>query len=354
MEPILSIRNISKRFSGNNRFAVKDFSLEVRKGEIVALLGESGCGKTTILRIISGFEDIDSGQIILDGVEVAGNNAFIEAEKRGVGIVFQDYALFPNKTVEQNIAFGLYKLPNQNRIKRVQDALILCGLEGLEKRYPHQVSGGQKQRVALARALAPRPKMILFDEPFSNIDTLMKAQMRTDIGKILRQTETTAIFVTHDTRDVLSLADNVAVIREGVLQQIGKPSEVYRNPSNSYVARFFGKTNLLKATSVPGGFQTSLGFLSSDQACEKNNSRVLLSVRPDDFEVCNPNTNNCFMGKVIHDNYMGNIRELTLEVPNPGGQQTELLLNVAQELKIEGAVCCFRQKSNCDPGILEH
>ncbi|HSV88818.1 MAG TPA: ABC transporter ATP-binding protein [Bacteroidales bacterium] len=354
MKSLLVISNLSKKFAGNKRFAVLDFSITVNNGEIVALLGESGCGKTTILRMISGFELPDRGSIVLDGVEVSGDNVFMKPEKRGVGIVFQDYALFPNKTVEQNIAFGLFRFDKQTQKLRIAGALELCGLEEFTKRYPHQLSGGQKQRVALARALAPHPKVLLFDEPFSNIDTLRKAQMRSDIGKILRQTQTTAIFVTHDTRDALSLADRISVIKEGECQQTGTPAYIYRNPVNSYVASFFGKTNLFDATPVPGGFQTPFGFISSKRENQCSKSRVLLSLRPEDFELCNPGALGCFRGKVVKDHYLGSIRELTLEVCDCEGHNPELLLYVDQGLKLEDAFCNFRQKNDCEPGILEN
>lgn len=354
MNPILSIQNISKKFTGNKQFAVRDFSIEVKKGEVVALLGESGCGKTTVLRMVAGFEMPDSGNILLDGVEVFGRSAFVEPEKRDVGIVFQDYALFPNKTVEQNLAFGLFRYDKDTRKKKISEVLEVCGLEDFTKRYPHQLSGGQKQRVALARALAPQPKVLLFDEPFSNIDTLRKAQMRADIGKILRQTQTTSIFVTHDTRDVLSLADRVAVIKEGICQQVGSPVEVYRNPVNSYVARFFGKTNLIDASPVIGGFQTPMGFISSKKDLHHIQSKVLLSLRPEDFELCNPDAYGCFKGKIIKDQYLGSTRELTLAVTDCADCGAELLLYVDQSVKLEDAFCSFRQKTEREPIILQN
>jgi len=353
MTPLLKISHVSKKFPGNKRPAVHDFSLEVNKGEIVALLGESGCGKTTILRMVSGFEIPNSGSVILDGVEVAGDHRFVAPERRGVGIVFQDYSLFPNKTVEQNIAFGLFRFHKNIQKQRILDVLEVCGLEDFTKRYPHQLSGGQKQRVALARALAPQPKVLLFDEPFSNIDTLRKSQMRSEIGKILRQTQTTSIFVTHDTRDVLSLADRVSVIKEGVCQQTGTPADVYRYPVNTYVARFFGKTNLFDAVPAPGGFQTPMGLINSKNNNRVPNSKVLLSIRPEDFELCSPGTDGCFRGRVVNDLYMGSIREITLNVCDCAEQNPELLLYVGQDLKISGDYCFFRQKEDCEPGILE-
>lgn len=353
MPPLLTISHISKKFPGNRRPAVDDFSLEVNEGEIVALLGESGCGKTTILRMVSGFEVPDWGSIVLGGVEVAGDHGFLAPERRGVGIVFQDYALFPNKTVEQNIAFGLFRFNKNLQKQRILDVLEVCGLEEYTKRYPHQLSGGQKQRVALARALAPQPKVLLFDEPFSNIDTLRKSQMRSEIGKILRQTQTTSIFVTHDTRDVLSLADRVSIIKEGVCQQTGTPADVYRYPVNAYVAQFFGKTNFLDAISVPGGFQTSMGLINSKNSVHLPKSKVLLSIRPENFELCSPGTDGCFKGKLVNDHYMGSIREITLNVCDCAGQNPELFLYVGQDLKISGEYCFFRQKDDCEPGILE-
>jgi iron(III) transport system ATP-binding protein len=236
---MLKIRRLTKRFMRSGAAAVNDFSLDVKRGEIVALLGESGCGKTTILRMIAGFETPTEGEIWLGDKQVCGRHVFTEPENRGVGIVFQDYALFPHMTILENITFGLFRMPKRQQQEKAASIMELTGLKGLEKRYPHQISGGQKQRVALARAMAPEPAIILFDEPFSNVDTALRRQIRCDIHQILQRTGVTAIFVTHDVRDVMTLADRLVIIKEGLVVQTGPPEVVKASVGNEYVSSFF-------------------------------------------------------------------------------------------------------------------
>ena len=236
---MLKIRGLTKRFSGSGSYAVKDFSLSVERGEIVSLLGESGCGKTTILRMVAGFETPSAGEIWLNGKLVFGNQTFVEPESRGVGIVFQDYALFPHMTVLQNIIFGLFRMSKQQQLEKAAVIMKLTGLTGLERRYPHQISGGQKQRVALARAMAPEPAIILFDEPFSNLDTTLRKKMRYEIKDIIQKAELTAIFVTHDTRDAIILSDKVFVLKDGLTVQTGKPMDIAMRPENDYISGLF-------------------------------------------------------------------------------------------------------------------
>lgn len=236
---ILQLNNISKRFKGSREAVLKNFSIEVAHGEVLAILGESGCGKTTLLRVIAGFETPDSGEVWLNGRVVSSDSVFLEPEQRGVGIVFQDYALFPHKTVLENIVFGLFRLPGRQQLEKAQAMMELTGLTGLEDRYPHQVSGGQKQRVALARALAPEPGIILFDEPFSNVDIPLRRQIRNDIQQILQKTGVTAIFVTHDIRDVITLANRLVVMRDGIILQSGSVDTVVNNPVDDYTRGFF-------------------------------------------------------------------------------------------------------------------
>jgi iron(III) transport system ATP-binding protein len=240
---ILELKNIWKTFEKNNAPAVMDFSLDVFQGQKIALLGESGCGKTTILRMIAGFEVPDKGSVTLAGKTMSDVSVFVEPENRGIGIVFQDFALFPHKTILQNISYGLFRYAKEIRKEMVNSILQITGLEGLEKRYPHQLSGGQKQRVALARALAPKPNVILLDEPFSNIDTLRKDMMREYIMDILNKTNSTAIIVTHDTKDALAIADKMVILKNGQTIQTGSPEEVFNHPQNRYVADFL-KSNV--------------------------------------------------------------------------------------------------------------
>lgn len=237
---ILELKNIWKTYDSGAMPAVMNFTLDVFQGEKIALLGESGCGKTTILRSIAGFEVPDKGSVTLAGKTMSSDSVFVQPEKRGIGIVFQDYALFPHKTIIQNVSYGLFRYSKDERTELAYSILAISGLEGLENRYPHQLSGGQKQRVALARALAPKPKIILLDEPFSNIDTLRKDMMREYIMEILNKTNSTAIIVTHDTKDALAISDKMVILKNGQTIQQGTTKEVYNQPKSRYVADFLG------------------------------------------------------------------------------------------------------------------
>ena len=319
---VLQAKNLSKKYPGSLQKAVSDFTLEVSKGEILALLGESGCGKTTVLRMISGFEISDTGELYLNSKLISGEGIFIEPEKRGVGIVFQDYALFPHKTVSENIGFGLFRTTKTERLKRIGEVMQLTGLNGLEARYPHQISGGQRQRVALARALAPDPGLILFDEPFSNIDTVLKNQIRGEIRDILRQSGATAIFVTHDTKDVLAIADRALVLKEGKTLQIDTPGNLYQKPINSYVASFFGKSNLISAKPVKNGFETAIGFIPSENGLYLDKPKVSLSIRPESFQITKPNEQAAMKGRVLSQKFFGEYTELVVEVSAKGNPET--------------------------------
>ncbi|WP_338791684.1 ABC transporter ATP-binding protein [Bernardetia sp. MNP-M8] len=225
-------------------YAVDDISFSLKKGETLALLGESGSGKTTLLRMIAGLEKPSKGSITLQNKLVFDNNStFIKPEKRNVGLFFQHYALFPHLTVFENIAYGLSsKLYNKSQKKeRVAEMLALVELPNYEKRFPHELSGGQQQRIALARALAPNPELLLLDEPFSNLDEQLKGEVRHQIKTILEKTQTTTILVTHDLQDALSLANQLAVMRNGKIEQLDNPQKLYQNPNTSYVATLFGE-----------------------------------------------------------------------------------------------------------------
>lgn len=233
-EPVINCAGVTKQFGVIK--AVDNLDLVLQKGQILALVGPSGCGKTTLLRLLSGFERVDGGSISIEGVIVDGGGVFIPPERRRVGIVVQEYALFPHMTVADNVAYGLAR--SNGRIGRVHEVLTLVGMMEMEKRYPHQLSGGQQQRVALARALAPMPNVVLLDEPFSNLDAHLRRHLREEIKGILRQTNATAALVTHDIQDALAVGDLVAVMREGHIEQIGPPSELKDRPINDYVRDF--------------------------------------------------------------------------------------------------------------------
>lgn len=263
---LLKLDRISKRFSDTP--VVDSVSLKLRKGELLSLLGSSGCGKTTLLRLIAGFERPQSGSIELSGQEVAGANRWLPPEQRDIGMVFQDYALFPHLTVAQNVGFGLQKShrkrsshPPQQAKKMIAEAIGQVGLSGLEKRYPHELSGGQQQRVALARALAPQPALILLDEPLSNLDVQVRSHLRQEIRSILKTTGSTAIFVTHDQEEALSISDRVAVMNQGRLEQLATPERLYNEPATRYVADFVTQGNFLPAMYDGKGWKTAIGTL---------------------------------------------------------------------------------------------
>lgn len=220
---------------------LKNINININKGEILAVLGESGSGKSTLLRLISGFETSQSGSLSIDNVKLFEGLHKTPVEKRGIGFVFQDYALFPHLTVEENVKFGINKKNKKEQNTRVSDLLQLVELEAFSKKYPHELSGGQQQRIALARALAPNPKVILFDEPFSNLDANLQGKIRAELKKILNKTQTTALFVSHNKEDALHIADKAIVLYKGEILQEGLPQEIYDSPCNPYVAHLFGK-----------------------------------------------------------------------------------------------------------------
>lgn len=248
MKTILNITSLFKTFNKGKLKVINAINLSIKRGEIIALVGESGSGKTTLTRIISGLEIQEQGSIELNGITVANDSVFIPPEERNIGMVFQDYALFPHLTVFENIGYGVSK--NEDKIKRIQYVLELVGLQEFKKRYPHQLSGGQQQRVALARALALKPNLLILDEPFSNLDVILKMQLRDEIHSILKQTNTTTIFVTHDMKDAIAIADKIVVLKEGEIVQYGTAKKLYKKPNNFYVASLFSPVIKLSSTDL--------------------------------------------------------------------------------------------------------
>ncbi len=318
---ILHLDRISHQFANSVKPAVNQVSFKLRQGDLLGLLGSSGCGKTTLLRMIAGFERPQSGIIELAGQTVADESIWQPPERRDVGMVFQDYALFPHLTVAQNIAFGLEQ-PRRKRFstKQIQhlvaDAIALVGLTGLEKRYPHELSGGQQQRVALARALSPQPALVLLDEPLSNLDVQVRLRLRQEIRDILKTSQTTAIFVTHDQEEALSMCDLVAVMSEGNLEQIGTPEDIYQNPKSRFVAEFVTQANFLPAHWVNDGWQTEIGWFESDRLSpDYSPDRAEVMIRQEDLQLVTDKTSQV----VIRDRqFLG--REYRYWLVTPSGQ----------------------------------
>lgn len=281
---VIRLEQVSKHYGGDTIPAVEEITFSIEQGEILVLLGPSGCGKTTTLRLIAGFEAPDGGWIQIGGRMVAHDKIFLPPEQRGVGMVFQDYALFPHLTVLENVAFGLRHLGAERQRNRIAEALNLVGLSALERRYPHELSGGQQQRVALARALAPSPQVVLLDEPFSNLDADMRTQMREDVSSILRQAGSAAIFVTHDQEEAFVLADRVGVLNLGRLEQLDRPEAIYHTPASRFVARFVGSADFIPGLVQGTSIATELGMFPSQRGCAAGRT-VEMMIRPDDIDL---------------------------------------------------------------------
>lgn len=259
-EPVLELKNISQAYGQN--MVVKDLSLSLQKGKIGCLLGESGCGKTTVLRTIAGFEPLQSGEIHLNGQVVSRQGWSLPPARRAVGMVFQDYALFPHLTIFENVAFGLKGMNHIQEAIRVKEMLDLVGLSGAQSKYPHEISGGQQQRVALARALAPRPELLLMDEPFSNLDVTLRERLSMEVRDILKDYGATALFVTHNQYEAFAVADEIGVMHHGKMLQWSHAHELYHRPTDRQVADFVGEGALLAGiVGSGGGVETSLGRL---------------------------------------------------------------------------------------------
>ncbi|MEM1270073.1 MAG: ABC transporter ATP-binding protein [Bacteroidota bacterium] len=283
--PLLSVEQLTKRFVASGPPVVDAVSFEVHPGEFFALLGPSGCGKTTTLRLIAGFERPDAGRISCDGQLVCATDAHLPPEQRGIGFVFQDYALFPHLCVLDNVQFGLSGRPRNERTKRAQSMLERVGLAEFADRFPHQLSGGQQQRVALARALAPSPRLLLLDEPFSNLDALLRQTTRHDVRTLLRDEGVSALLVTHDQEEAFTLADRVAVMNAGRIEQIATPEELYARPQSRFVANFLGPTNLMPAHAEGDTAQSPLGKIQLDRPAH---GPVLLALRPEHLALLPP------------------------------------------------------------------
>ena len=284
MRWLITLENVSKSYVPTGPAAVDALSLGVAQAEILALLGPSGCGKTTTLRLIIGFEAPDAGRIEIEGRVVADARRFVPPEARGIGMVFQDYALFPHLTVARNVAFGLRGVTARERERRTGRILELLDLEGVEARYPHELSGGQQQRVAVARALAPGHPILLLDEPLSNLDADLRVQVRAQLRGLLKRMGQTAIIVTHDQDEALEIADRIGILHQGRLEQLDSPEALYLRPATRFVARFLGGASFVPGTVQRDGIDTALGrFLNTGNFPQGMAVEVML--RPDEVAI---------------------------------------------------------------------
>lgn len=287
-----------------------DISLVAEPGEVLCLLGPSGSGKTTLLRIAAGIESQSSGRVLLNNREIAGPNVFLPPEQRSIGLVFQDFALFPHMTILENVRFGLTALSRIEGRAEALAALSRVGLDAYAESYPHALSGGQQQRVALARALAPRPAVLLMDEPFSGLDSRLKDSVRAETLAILRQSRATAIIVTHDAEEAMRLADRIALLRDGRLVQVGTAEDLYLRPANLFAAGFFSELNVLSGRVSGGRVETPLGNVDAGRF--SNGTAVTVAIRTNGFEVSE--VEGKAEARVLSRRYLGVVEQLELAV----------------------------------------
>ena len=303
MGNIINIKNINVSYGKNH--VLKNVNIDIKEKDFFTFLGPSGCGKTTLLRLIAGFEQSQSGELFIDGKEVSKLNPW----ERDVGLVFQNYALWPHMTVFKNISFGLEekKVPKNEINDRVDEVLELVGMQELKHRYPYQLSGGQQQRVALARTIVVRPKVLLLDEPLSNLDAKLRNQMRIELLELHNKLQITTIFVTHDQEEANSISDNIAIFNEGIIQQVGAPIELYNNPENLFVANFLGTINVFNGELQNGSFKSTKNFELKNIKSE-NKTKCSLLIRPQNISfIRRSDSDQAFKGKIEGKEFLGNI-----------------------------------------------
>lgn len=326
--PILELDRVSRRFG--DRPALRDVSLEIMRGEVVCLVGPSGCGKSTLLRLIAGVEVPDRGRILLDGQEIAGPSRFVEPEDRRVGFMFQDYALFPHLSVRDNILFGLRQLPKAQAAAQADSIIRRIGIAELASRHPHELSGGEQQRVALARALAPQPLVLLMDEPFSNLDRRLREHVRMETLATLHDANATAVIVTHDPEEAMSIGDRVVLMRAGQVVQTGTGYNLYDRPGSIYAARFLGPCNQIPARVRGGRAETVLGAFPAPGFAE--GAPAVVCIRPKALfpvDICAERRGADLRGTLVQRSFLGEVEQLTLRVE---GLEAPLRLRTSQRL----------------------
>ncbi|MFB6184168.1 MAG: ABC transporter ATP-binding protein [Haloarculaceae archaeon] len=304
--PVLELDSVTRTFG--DEAAVEDFSLSVPEGELLTLLGPSGCGKTTTLRLLAGLDRPDEGAIRVRDDVVAGGGRFVPPEERNVGLIFQDFALFPHLTVAENVAFGIQDCGDDEIERRVDDLLDLVDLADYRDHHPDSLSGGQKQRIALARSLAPEPDVLLLDEPFSNLDVALRKEMRQEVRRILKDAGVTAISVTHDQEEALSISDRIGVIHDGHLEQVGPPERVFQHPQSRFVAEFLGETGFVTGQVEDDRVDTALGEIDAGMveglSPAYEGSTIDVLVRPDDLRAV-PTDDGDANGRIVSRQYTG-------------------------------------------------
>ncbi|WP_420028703.1 ABC transporter ATP-binding protein [Halorussus caseinilyticus] len=330
---VLELDGVVKEYAAET--AVDSLSLSVREGELLTLLGPSGCGKTTTLRMMAGLERPDGGEVRLGGEVVSDTSNHVEPENRDVGLVFQDFALFPHLSVGQNVAFGLTDADETETERRVTELLDLVNLAGHREAKPDELSGGQQQRVALARSLAPEPDILLLDEPFSNLDVRLRVEMREEVRQILKEAGVTAVSVTHDQEEALSISDRVAVMNDGRMEQVGTPESVFEHPESRFVASFLGQAGFLSAWYEEGTVVTPIGNFAPQRlnglTTEYAGTDLDVLVRPDDLRATVVDESEAD-GHIIHRQYTGPSFVYRVELDN--GDMVHCQHNHVKELDI--------------------
>lgn len=318
---VLVLDNVSLAYQ--TKQVLKSISLQLEDAEIACLLGPSGCGKTTLLRAIAGFKSLESGQIISGSLLLSDPNNTVPTESRNIGMVFQDFALFPHLNIGENICFGIRKQKSAQKQQRLQELLALVGLQGFAKRYPHELSGGQQQRVALARAMAPRPRLLLLDEPFSSMDVELRGSLAKEIRAILKHEGITTVMVTHDQNEAFSMADRIGVLNDGQLLQWDDARTLYHFPKTAFVARFVGRSNFLEGEVVEQGVKTALGILSCEAAADFSpHDKVKVLIRPEYVQL---SASSAIRATLVSRQFRGGHSMYTLQLAS--GEAVQVLLS---------------------------